>query len=383
MGKIKKIFKWAFILTLIFLIGGIGGVIIDHSVLPKLTSYDYFSKLNFIQKANENVTIINKTEQVTIMEQNSINEIASRAATATVKVVSYSDSNELSGGEKNIKSGLGIIVASDGLIVTHRRVILEKEASYKIWTFNENEYEAKLLNIDEFTDLAYFKIDASNLPVISFANSDDFESGKKIIAIGNYFDEYQNIFSAGFLSGFNRTFNLSGKTVSSSEKLEGVFETSFANQPEYLGGPIVSYSGELVGIIGSIAIDNQDKYFQIPSNSVKESLNLAIGNKLEERASLGVYYCALTKICAEKEKVNRDRGALIYAPSGRQGLAVMDNSSAEKAGIKINDIIIAIDKKEVNLDNPLSNLVSHYKKGEQAELLIIRNGEEIKLKVDF
>lgn len=379
-GKIKKIFKLAFLTMLIFVIGGIGGITLDRFILPKLFSYDFFSQFDFIKKANENVTIINKTEQVTA-ENVSINEFASRAATTTVDIISIPDNS--SSSKKNTKSGSGIIATSDGLIVTYRDVIIEEKAKYTIWTFDGASHKANLLGIDSFTNLAYLKIDASNLPVIPFANSDDFESGKKIIAIGNYPDEYQNIFSAGFLSGTNRAFNLSGKTVSSSEKLEGVFEIDFANQLEYLGGPVINYGGELVGITGSVKIDNREKYFQIPSNIIKESLNLAMENKLKERASLGIYYYSLTKTCAEATSFNRDRGAVVYSPSGKQGLAVIANSPAEKAGIKINDVIIAVGGEEVNLDNPLPNLVSHYKKGDRVELLIVRKGKEIKLEVNF
>jgi len=380
-GKIKKFFKLAFLLALIFIVGGLGGVVLDRFILPKLTSYEFFSKYDFIKKANENVTIINKTEQVTVTENTSVNEIASRAATAVVSVTSVPDSPTVS--KKNIKNGSGVIVASDGLIVTYRGILIEEKANYTVWTFDGAGYEAKLLGIDNFTNLAYLKIKASNLPVIPFANSDDFESGKKIIAIGNYSSEYQNKFSAGFLNGINKTFNLSGKTVSSSEKLEGVIEADFASHPEYLGGPIVSYGGELAGIIGLARIDNQDKYFQIPSNIIKESMKLAMENKLKERASLGIYYYSLTKTCATTAGFNRDRGAVVYSPSGRQGLAVIANSPAEKAGLKINDVVIAVDGEEINLDNPLSNLVSRYKKGDQAKFLIIRDGEEMKINVQF
>ena len=381
MKIIKKVFKLAFLWMFVFIIGGLGGITLDRFVLPKLSSYDFFSKFDFIKKANENVTIINKTEQVITTEHSSINEIASHAATAVVNIASVSRSPSVS--KPVVKNGLGIIIASDGLITTYRGAIIEKKAEYAIWTFDGASYKARLLGIDNFTNLAYLKINASNLPVIPFANSDDFEPGERLIAIGSYFGEYQNKFSAGFLSGVNKTFNLSGKTVSSSEKLEGVFETDFGSQPEYLGGAIIDYGGELVGIIGSAEIDNQNKYFQIPSNAVKKSMNLAIKNKLGERATLGIYYYSLTKTAAAANGFGRDRGAVVYSPSGRQGLAVIANTPAEKAGIKINDIIIAVNGEEVNLDNPLSNLISRYKKGEQAKLLIIRNGKEMEINTRF
>lgn len=388
-GKIKKTAKAVFILALIFIIGGTGGVFADRYILPKLSHYDFWAGFNWIKKINEKVTIINKTEQIVVEEYDSISETASQAASAVVNIASApNDSASVATKEDSFnyntetKNGTGVIITGDGLIVTYRNAIIEERAAYKVWIFDGSSYEAELLGIDDFTNLAYLKIDASNLPVIPFANAEDFKPGKKLIAIGNFSGEYQNNFSAGLLSGINKIFNLSGKTVSSSEKLEGVFETDLNNQPGCAGCPIINYSGELVGITGSIEINNGDRYFQIPFKAVKESADLAIAGNFKKRASLGIYYLPLTKSYAWATGLKRDRGALIYSPSGKQGLAILAGSSAEKAKLKINDIIIAVNGEEINLDNPLSNLISRYKKGDQAEFLIIRE-KEMKIKLEF
>lgn len=389
-GIFKKITKLALALAFVFVVGGLGGVIADRYVLPKLSHCDFLARLNFIKKINEKVIVINKTERVVVEEYDLISETASQAAAAVVNIVSIPNNAVLSSVKKEsfnydagAKNGAGIIIASDGLIVTYRGAIIEEKAKHKIWIFDGSGYEAEFLGVDEFTSLAYLKISASNLPVIPFADSDDFKPGKKLIAIGNSSGEYQNNFSAGLLSGTNKTFNLSGKTVSSSEKLEGVFEMNLDNQSGYVGGPIISYGGELVGVTGLAEINNESKYFQIPSNEVKKSADLVIAEDLKKRASLGIYYLPITKSYAMAAGLNRDRGALIYSPSGKQGLAILAKSPAEKAGLKINDIIIAVSGEEINLDNPLANLISRYKKSDQAEFLVIRDGKEMEIKVEF
>lgn len=380
--KVKFFAKVAAILLLIFVVGGIGGVYFDQQVLPMIRTSKVLSRIGFLARTAENVTVINKTEQITIKEDDSINEVASHASNSVVNIVSIAQQKDVASKVvKTVdKSGSGVIVSNDGMIVTFRTAIIEKDAKYQVLLFNGNNYEAKLQGIDELSNLAFLKIDVQNLTAISFGDSSNARPGKKVIAIGNSFGEYQNRYASGLLSNINKTFNLAGKTVASSEKLEGVFENDFNNQKEYIGGPVIGFSGDMLGIVGSITIDSQEKYFQIPSNQVQKSLERILSNE-KERPVLGLYYVSITKEYSISNKLNRDRGALIFSPSGKQGLAIMSGSSAEAAGLKIGDIITSVGQQGVNLDNPLSNLVSQYKKGDIVEFTIDRAGQEQKIQV--
>lgn len=385
-GKAKKLGKIIVLVGGIFILGGIGGVFFDQSILPMIKTNRYLSEIDFLQKTAENVTVINKTEQITIEENDSIAEVASRPATSVVSIISLANKDEFQKNSFNRldtseKSGSGIIATSDGVIVTYRNAILEENANYFVFLYDGNRYNAQLMGIDEFTNLAYLKIDASNLPVIAFANSNDYKAGKKLIAIGNSFGEYQTRYSSGLLSNVNKTFNLSGKSVSSTEKAEGIMETDFVGKQEYLGGPVIGFNGELVGIVGMVIIDNEEKYFEIPSNMVKQSLDLAVRGELEKRPVLGAYYSSITREKALILELPRDRGAYVYAPSGKQGLVVLSGSIADKAGLKINDIVIAVNGQEINLDNPLANLINQHKKGENIELTILRDQKEEKISI--
>lgn len=382
--KIKLITKYGAILLLIFVVGGMGGVYFDQQVLPMIRTSKFLSRIGFLARTAENVTVINKTEQVTIKEDDSINEVASHASNSVVNIISFAQQKDpITKTAKSVdQSGSGVIVTSDGMIVTYRSAIIEKDATYQVMLFNGTNYEAKLKGIDEFSNLAFLKIDAQNLTAISFGNSSDVRPGKKVIAIGNSFGEYQNRYASGLLSSIDKTFNLAGKTVASSEKLEGVFENDFNNQKEYVGGPVIGYSGDMLGIVGLLNIDSQAKYFQIPSNLVQKSLERMISEN-PVRASLGAYYLSVTKEYSIASKLRRDRGALIYAPSGKQSLAIIYGSAAEAAGLKIGDIILSVGSQEVNLDNPLSNLISQYKKGDSVELTIDRAGQEMKITVNL
>ncbi|MDD5396723.1 MAG: S1C family serine protease [Candidatus Moranbacteria bacterium] len=381
----KKVAKIILILFVIFCVGGVGGVYFDQHVLPFIRTNKYLSRINFLKRSSENVTVINKTEQVTIKEDDSINEIASQASNAVVNIVSLSSQKDpLTKAQVAVDhSGTGVLVSSDGMIATYRGAIIEKNATYQVFLYNGSNYEAKLVGVDEFSDLAFLKIDASNLTAISFGDSKSVHPGKKVVAIGNSFGEYQNRYGIGLLSNIAKTFNLAGKTVSSSEKLEGVFESDFNSQNEYIGGPVIGFSGDLLGINGMIVVDGQPQYFQIPADVVNQTLSLALQGGFGERPFLGAYYVSITKEYAIANKLNLDKGALIYAPSGKQGLALIAASPAENAGLKINDIVTAVNGNQVNLDNPLSNLISSYKKGDKIELTVSRNGNEIKIPVSL
>ena len=386
-AKTRTIAKGIAILLLIFVVGGIGGVYFDQYVLPHIRANKFLSRIDFLKKTAENVTVINNTDQVTIKEDDSINEIASQASNAVVNIVSISQQkDQTTKVSKTIdQSGTGVIVTSDGMLVTYRSAIIENNATYQVFLFNGNNYQAQLVGIDQFTNLAFLKIDVPNLTTISFGDSSDVVPGKKMVAIGNSFGEYQNRYAAGLLSNIDKTFNLAGETVSSSEKLEGVLEDDFNNQKEFIGGPVIGYSGDMLGLVGMLTIDGQDQYFQIPSNVVKSSLSIALQNGFNQEPIFGAYYVSITKEYSIANQLSLDRGALIWAPSslGRQGLAIISGSPAEAAGLKFGDIVTKVGDQEVNLDNPLSNLLNQHKKGDSVVLTVNRAGQEINLTVQL
>ena len=137
----------------------------------------------------------------------------------------------------------------------------------------------------------------------------------------------------------------------------------------------------MVGLFGSLTIDNQNQIFLIPANAVRASFERARAGNFA-RPTLGVYYLTLTKASALSHGMSdRDRGALIYSPSGKTGLAVLSGSPAERAGLRAGDIVIAVNGAEVNLDRPLSVAVGTFAKGDTVMLLVIRDGKEITVPV--
>jgi S1-C subfamily serine protease len=388
--SIKKILTVGLFVACIFLLGGLGGVFFERFVLPELASYKALADHPFFKKTTERTTIINKTEQVVIREDDSVDSIISQPATAVVNIVTVFDQADSKKktpiiGGRQVETRTGVLLTNDGLIVTYTN---EKPATegvkYSVLLFDGKNYSARFEGFDTLTNLAYFHLeDSITVPAIAFANSDDARTGKRLVAIGNSFSEYQNRIAIGALQNKNRTLNLSGQSVSSSERWEGVFEMDLDNAKDFVGGPVIGYNGEMQGIIGLFPYNNDVVKFIIPANVVKNSYQRVVTGTLDKRVSLGVYYLPLTKAFALSQGIDRDRGALVFSPGGETGLAVLANSVGAASGIRAGDIIIAVNKKEINLDNPLPALLSTLNKGDQAELLVIREGKEIALSVQF
>ncbi len=382
--------KKLFLIIIIIVISGVSGIGADRYIFPYLATTKFFSRYKFLKKASENTTVINKTQQIYVKEDSSVSKITNPVVSSVVNILSYPSSSKSNlsryASAKNpfsFKNGTGEIITSDGLIITYATAINTKNSLYKVMTSEGNIYDGKLLGIDSWSNLAFIKIEATNLPVVSFEEADNYKLGEKMIAIKNNSIQYQNRFSAGILNGFDPTFNISGKTLNSSEKLEGVLLIDSDIKTLSAGELVINYSGEMVGIVGSVKINAQEKFFIIPSDKIKKSLGKAIDKTLKTNPLLGVYYKPLSKSYALANNVDIDCGDMIYASSGQQGLAVMAGTPASKSNLKINDIIEKVDDKKVSLKNSLSDILYDYKKGDLITLTILRNKQEMKIKVQL
>ncbi|NTU66753.1 MAG: PDZ domain-containing protein [Candidatus Moranbacteria bacterium] len=370
--------------AIVILLSGISGITADRFIFPHLQSTDFFSKSKFLSSLSDDVTVINKTEQVYIKEESSLNKIASQSASSVVNIAYFPDPDRKAVTQaKNQqqapfpKNRTGVIVTSDGMIMTYLNETDPKSFKYVVLTGDGNSYDATLLDVDSYSNLAFLKIEAANLPVVSFGNSDDAKAGEKIVTIGNSFGEYGNSFASGILRDFNPAFNIAGKSISSSEKLEGVFESDIDNLEIFIGGPVVDYSSQVIGINGETQIDGKTVSFQIPSNKVRTIIDKEIRKDIANNADLGIYYVPITKTYALANRLKVTAGALIYSASGQQGLAIIADSPADKAGLRMGDIITAVSGEKIASGKSLSDIIYGHKTGDRIELTLIRNGEEM------
>lgn len=378
----------------IVVVSGLSGILADHFLFPYLTTTNLFQRYKWLEKSAENVTVINKTEQVYVKEDSSVAKLMSPVTSSVVNIISYPnpDVKNVTPVDK-FKNGTGVIATSDGMIMTYASALdfgktpsktsPVLEYKYKVMTGDGNLYDADFVGIDSWSNLAFLKINASNLPVISFGDVANYQAGEKVIAIGNDYAAYQNRFSAGILNSFDPAFNISGLAFSVPEKAEGVYLTDFGAEDLSVGSPIVDYSGQVAGIIGAVQETTELKYFQIPSDKIKTALNKAIQKQLDSNPILGVYYLPVTKTLAVTQNLGVEAGALIYSASGQNGLAIIAGSPAAASGLKIGDIITKVNDTDINLANNLSSVLYNYQKGDKIHLTLLRSGQKMELDVQL
>ncbi len=268
--------------------------------------------------------------------------------------------------------GSGFIVSEDGLIVTNKHVVSDPEAKYRIITKNDKSYDVVKIYRDPINDLSILKIDAKGLTPIEMGDSGKLRVGQTAIAIGTALGEFRNTVTTGVVSGVGRGITAGSSLFGESEKLENVIQTSAAINPGNSGGPLLNSSGQVIGVNTAVSGEGQNIGFALPINVVKEALNQFNSTGQFNRAYLGVQYKAITKSVALLNDV----------PIGMYIVHVVDESPADKGGIKVDDILMAIDgTKFTGTDNELARVISSKKPEDTVQIKVWRDGKEMTLSV--
>jgi len=378
----SKIIKLIFFVVLIFVVSGISSVLVDKYFFPWIATSNSLSKYKFFKKGMENVMVINKTEQVTVSENQDISGYISKSSSSVVEITVSGKTNQDQLGQ----SVSGVVVSADGLVASYGdKFFGSKDVAYKIFVQDGKSFDAKVVLNDSFSNLVLLKIDgAENFPVAEFIAPEDIKVGIKTVVIGRSGFNAEISLRLGLVSEWAKSYSLFGP-LASSEKLQGVLfidPSSAGNEwsGNMKGGAAVDYNGNVIGIAGERKENNGSKFFIVPVNHLQYVIDQYLREGSVKRANLGVYYIALSRETAHLAGNNFDRGALVFTPGGQQGLAVIVGSSADKAGIKVGDIILDVDEDEVNPDQNLAYLISKYHPGDAVTLKLVRDGKEMEVK---
>lgn len=284
--------------------------------------------------------------------------------------------------EQQVGAGTGFIVSDAGLIVTNKHVVDNETASYTvIMNDGVTKYEAKVLARDTLFDIAFLKIEASDLQSLTLGTSANLKVGQTTIAIGNSLGEFSNTVSSGIISGLKRDITAGDTNGANQEQLNNVIQTDASINLGNSGGPLLNINGEVIGVNVAIAQDAQNIGFAIPIDVVKDIINrMDEGGKIS-RPILGVRYLQITEAVKKENNLSVDYGALIQKGASATAVAVVPGSPADKAGVRENDIILEVDGIKVTSDNNLQSQIASHKIGDQVVLKILRAGENIELTV--
>lgn len=280
--------------------------------------------------------------------------------------------------KKEIGGGTGFIISSDGLILSNKHVVADTSAEYTILTNDGKKYPAKVLARDNIVDVAIIKIKAINLTTIKLGDSDSIKVGQTAIAIGNALGEFKNTVSVGVVSGLRRSITASGGGA--IQTIYDVIQTDASINPGNSGGPLLNLSGKVIGINTAMVSGAQNIGFAIPINQAKRIISDILSFGVIKTPFLGVRYITITPSTAENKKLPFDYGALI-AKSENNEPAVIDNSPAAKAGLRDGDIILEINGRRIDADNPLISKINLYSVGDKINLKIWRDGKIMTIQV--
>lgn len=264
--------------------------------------------------------------------------------------------------EENI--GTGFILTQDGLIVTNKHVVSDIEATYKIIDKDDKTYEVKKIYRDPVNDLAILQIEATGLKPVELGDSDELKVGQFVIAIGTALGEFKETVTTGVISGLGRGITAGSPLEGYVERLDNVIQTDAAINPGNSGGPLLNSSGQVVGTSVAVAANGQNIGFAIPINVIKEAIDNFNQTGKFERPFLGVQY----------RMISRDVALMNDVPQGAYIVSVVEDSAADKAGLKAGDIVIKFNGETVKEE--LSKFISNKKIGDIIKLQIWRDGKE-------
>ena len=325
------------------------------------------------ESKNADLNIVESSTVKNVSTPNSLPEVVKKVKSCVVEITTEATSYNTFYGQYVTKgAGSGVIISSDGYIITNNHVV-EGATQVTVTLTDGNEYEAKIIGTDETYDIALLKIEAENLSVATIGTSSDLLVGETAIVIGNPLGKLGGSVSAGIISSSNRYIQLDGKTME-------LLQTDAAINPGNSGGGMFDGEGNLIGIVVAKSVQTSDGTavdnigYAIPIDNVKAILgDLKSKGYVSGRAMLGVN---LVDVLTDT--------ALSYYGVEKKGVYVSrvnSGTAAEKAGILTGDMILSFDGVKAENAAELTAAVLKKKAGDTVKVVVYRDGEEVTLTV--
>ncbi|HOV87104.1 MAG TPA: DegQ family serine endoprotease [Syntrophobacteraceae bacterium] len=269
------------------------------------------------------------------------------------------------GGNQLVQgAGSGVIISSDGSILTNNHVV-EGAREVRVILGDKRELSARVVGRDPKTDLAVLKVAAGkDLPAAAMGDSESLKVGDWVLAIGNPFGLGETV-TSGIVSAKGR--------VIGAGPYDDFIQTDASINPGNSGGPLFNMKGEVVGINTAVMAHGQGIGFAIPINTAKPLIPQLVSKGKVTRGYLGVNIQSITPEIASALKLGERKGALVAD--------VFDGSRAERAGIEHGDLIVAYNGKEVKSSQDLATMVASSSVGEEVTVTVLRHDNEKELRI--
>ena len=329
---------------------------------------------NFKKTRNNDLTYLNtQTPDFVEIAKKSINTVV-HVKSASSNSSDFSIEDFLFGRAQKrpqMGSGSGVIISSDGYIITNHHVI-ETAEDIQITTNDNQSYEAKIIGSDEQNDIALLKIESSEeLPYAVFGDSDSTQIGEWVLAVGNPFNLTSTV-TAGIISAKSRSLDPTGRTTQS------YIQTDAAVNPGNSGGALINEKGELIGINTAIQTQTGSYVgysFAVPSNIAKKVIEDILEYGIVQYGFLGVTGTSLNSARAKELDVSDTEGFYING--------IDKESGAKSAGIKIGDIIKDIDGIKISKFSDLKGYLNTKRPNDIVNINLKRDNESRKVSVQL
>ena len=284
----------------------------------------------------------------------------------------FGDRDDMYGGRNRVAQSLGsgVVVSADGYILTNNHVVGDAQAQVSVVLPDKRELRAKIIGVDEMTDIALLKIDARGLAVLPWGDSSKLKVAEWVLAIGNPFQLNQTV-TLGIVSALGRS--LGGNLAT----YEDFIKTDAAINPGNSGGALINARGELIGINTAIFSETggyQGIGFAVPSNLARHVMDDLLKYGEVQRGTIpGIMIAPLTTQIAEELGAPNTRGALVNQ--------MTRNSDAYAAGLRPGDIILAFNSRTVEDASAFMRMLADSKVGTAAKLLILRQSRKLEITV--
>jgi serine protease Do len=262
-------------------------------------------------------------------------------------------------------SGSGVIISADGYIVTNNHVI-DQADQLDVTLYDNRTFTATVIGIDPTTDLALLKIDAQDLPVLAFVDSDAVRVGEWVLAVGNPFNLNSTV-TAGIVSAKGRNINI----LQEQFAVESFIQTDAAINPGNSGGALVDLNGGLVGINTAIASPTgaySGYGFAIPANIVQKVVEDLMEYGAVQRGVLGVMIRTVNSDLKTEQRLQVNTGAYVDS--------LLPASAAAQAGIEVGDVIVAVEGQEVLNSPQLQERIARHRPGDVVDITVDRKGKK-------
>lgn len=270
--------------------------------------------------------------------------------------------------------GSGVIVSDDGYVLTNNHVVSDAN-QLRVRLSDGRELDAAVVGTDPPTDLAVLKIDASGLPALSFGDSEALEVGEWVVAIGSPFG-FDSSVTAGIVSAKGRS-GIVGRTAGDG-LYEEFIQTDAAINPGNSGGPLLDLDGRVVGINSAIITRTGGSIglgFAIPAKMARNVMENIIASGRAQRGYLGAGGDDVDSARAARLGLSVSSGALIES--------VVPESPADKAGLRVGDVVTSFDGRPVDSFNRLRNAIAFSTPGQQVPIEVLRDGSRRTIKAEI